>query len=115
MMEISKEQVHAGQAVYTKSVLVFYDLLVGFNMRFAWQCPASKMVDRYNQFVSNNHLDVGVGSGFYLDHCRFPTQNPRLALMDLNPNSLHKTARRIARYQSEIYRANILGNSPQGH
>ena len=32
----------------------------------------------------------------------------RLALLDLNPNSLESTASRVSRFEPEIYRANIL-------
>ena len=66
------------------------------------------MLARYNSLVSANHLDVGVGSGFFLDRCAFPVASPRVALMDLNENSLAFTARRIARYQPETYRRNVL-------
>ncbi|MCZ6528643.1 MAG: class I SAM-dependent methyltransferase, partial [Candidatus Dadabacteria bacterium] len=58
--------------------------------------------------ISSNHLEIGVGSGYFLDNCKFPSDNPRLALMDLNPNSLKFTAEKVARYKPEIYRGNIL-------
>ncbi len=63
---------------------------------------------QYNKFASNNHLDVGVGTGYFLDHCQFPSDNPRIALMDLNKNSLNYTAERIVRYAAETYCRNIL-------
>jgi hypothetical protein len=53
-------------------------------------------------------MDVGVGSGYYLDKVRFPTPKPSITLVDLNPHSLEHTARRIARYQPATYRANVL-------
>src|SRR5262249_28963545 len=37
-----------------------------------------------------------------------PVPQPRLALLDLNRNSLHIAARRLVRYRPEIYRANVL-------
>jgi 2-polyprenyl-3-methyl-5-hydroxy-6-metoxy-1,4-benzoquinol methylase len=66
------------------------------------------MLDLYNRHVTANHLDVGVGSGFFLHRCRFPGEQPRLALMDLNTNCLEVAAKRVARYSPEVYRRNVL-------
>lgn len=66
------------------------------------------MLALYNQHISSNHLDVGVGTGYFLNHCKFPTAKPRLALMDLNPNCLEVAGKRLARYSPEIYRRNVL-------
>jgi SAM-dependent methyltransferase len=108
-MTLTAEQVEAGQAVYTRSLLRMYDLLVlGLSNRLIWRCPTHHLLRLYDSQVTNNHLDVGVGTGFFLDRCRFPTDRPRLALIDLNPNCLEATARRVARYQPEVYRANVL-------
>lgn len=68
----------------------------------------------YNRHVTGNHLDVGVGSGYYLDRCRFPVSRPRLVLLDMNPNSLAATARRVVRYQPRIMQANALKPFPVG-
>jgi ubiquinone/menaquinone biosynthesis C-methylase UbiE len=106
---ISAEQVEAGQAVYTKSVLASYDLFVlRFSNRFIWRCPSTHILALYDRHVTSNHLDVGVGTGFFLDRCRFPTDRPRLALMDLNVNCLDVAGKRLARYRPEMYRTNVL-------
>jgi SAM-dependent methyltransferase len=108
-MGISQEQVEAGQAVYTKSMLNIYDWLVlKFSNRLIWRCPSRHILALYDRFVTANHLDVGVGTGYFLDHCRFPNAHPRLALLDLNPNCLEETSRRLARYRPQSYRANVL-------
>lgn len=108
-MSITAKQVEAGQAVYTKSLLAYYDLLVlGFSNRLVWRCPSTHLLALYNRHVTSNHLDVGVGTGFFLDRCRFPTDRPRLALMDLNTTCLDAASRRLARYRPEVYRANVL-------
>jgi SAM-dependent methyltransferase len=101
--------VHGGQAVYTRPMLAVYDYVVlGFFCRLVWRCPSRHILELYRECVSANHLDAGVGTGYFLDHCRFPVSQPRLALLDLNPNSLHVAARRLARYRPETYRANVL-------
>ncbi|MFO0916984.1 MAG: class I SAM-dependent methyltransferase [Planctomycetaceae bacterium] len=115
IIDVTAQQVEAGQAVYTPGMLSIYDLLVlGISNRFIWKCPTPRLVAHYNRHVSANHLDVGVGTGYFLDHCRFPTSNPRVALMDLNLNSLQFAAARIARYHPETHRRNILEPIPWG-
>lgn len=101
-------RVLAGQAIYTKDSLRLYDWTVlGLSNRFIWRCPTPRLLGHYNTHVTSNHLDVGVGTGFFLDRCRFEGQ-PRIALVDLNSNSLEVTAARIARYQPVTYRRNVL-------
>jgi ubiquinone/menaquinone biosynthesis C-methylase UbiE len=102
-------RVHAGQAIYTKRLLALYDVgVLGISSRLIWKCPARAVQAHYNRHVTANHLDVGVGTGYFLDRCRFPSPTPRVALMDLNPNALEVACRRIARYKPETYRRNIL-------
>lgn len=103
------EAVYRGQAGYTPLTLRFYDFWVhGVSNHLAWRCPTRELIAWNNRHISGNHLDVGVGSGFLLDRARFPVQSPRLALMDLNEASLRHTARRVARYQPETLRRNVL-------
>ncbi len=109
MTDATPEQVDAGHAFYTKRALAAYDVaILGFFSRVAWRCPARRIVEHYDTHVSANHLDVGVGTGYFLDRCRFPSPAPRLALMDLNENCLDVASRRVARYEPEVYRANVL-------
>src|SRR2546427_2898630 len=107
LMTITGKQVEAGQAVYTKSMLAVYDLLVlGFSNRLVWRCPSRHILALYDRYVTANHLDVGVGTGYFLDRCRFPKDRPRLALMDLNANCLEAASTRLAPYRPPGYRAN---------
>lgn len=108
-MEATAEQVEAGHAFYTWRSLAMYDAAVlGFFSRVAWKCPASCVLEHYDRHVTANHLDVGVGSGYFLDHCRFPTVRPRLGLMDVSEACLEMTMCRVSRYRPEVYRANVL-------
>jgi hypothetical protein len=108
-MHASAEDVLAGQAIYTKSVLDAYDLVVlGVSNHFIWRCPTARLRALYDRHISMNHLDVGVGTGYFLDRCHFPANTPRVALMDLNRNALDHAARRIARYCPETYLRNVL-------
>jgi ubiquinone/menaquinone biosynthesis C-methylase UbiE len=98
-----------GAAAYTRTALTVYDLFVlGFSNSFAWKCPSSVILEFYNQHVSDRHLDVGVGTGYFLDKCRFPVEKPAIALLDLNQNSLAATAKRLRRYRPSCLRADVL-------
>ena len=108
MSEITLKQAKAGQAPYNRLLLAVYNPYVRFNCRFLWGCPPRQVLDLYNEHVSGNHLDIGVATGTILDYCKFPSPTPRLALMDLNPNSLHVASKRLVRYHPETYIQNAL-------
>lgn len=108
-MEPTPEQVTAGHAFYTRRSLAVYDLaILGWFSRVAWRCPAHRIVAHYDRHISANHLDVGVGTGYFLDRCRFPVGAPRLALLDVNSSCLASAGGRVARYEPEIIEANVL-------
>ncbi|MFZ6005465.1 MAG: class I SAM-dependent methyltransferase [Actinomycetota bacterium] len=108
-MAPTPDEVTAGHAFYTKRTLAIYDLaILGYFSRVAWRCPARRVLDHYDRHVSMNHLDVGVGTGYFLDRCTFAGPQPRVALMDLNRSCLDVASRRIARYAPETYEANVL-------
>jgi ubiquinone/menaquinone biosynthesis C-methylase UbiE len=95
-------------AVYTPTLLRWYDVIVlGVSNRLIWRCPTGCMLEFFNQHVSGNHLDVGVGTGYFLDRGRFPVDHPRVVLMDANPHCLASAARRIARYQPQTVLCDI--------
>ena len=99
----------AGQAVYNRVTLALYDAWVlGFSNRFIWRCPTAWILDLFREHATSNHLDVGVGTGFYPDRAGLPGDRPRLGLMDLNPVSLQVAARRNARFTPETYRRDVL-------
>jgi SAM-dependent methyltransferase len=105
---VSPEADH-GQAAFTRTGLALYDLLVLRGLcRWVWRCPNERILAAYRRHLSNNHLEVGVGTGYFLDHARFSNASPRIALLDLNTHCLARTVRRIARYRPETYRADVL-------
>src|SRR5262245_6971850 len=104
-----------GQRIYTPFVLRAYDVFVlGFSNRFAWRCPSPRMLEQYDRHLGRRHLDVGVGTGWYLDHSTWPVDQPAITLLDLNENSLSTAARRLARYAPREVRANVLDPLPLG-
>jgi SAM-dependent methyltransferase len=98
-----------GQAVYSPLVLAAYDAFVlGFSNRYVWRCRSATMLARYDRLAGPRHLDVGVGTGWFLDRCRWRGHRPEITLLDLNENSLCMAARRIQRYEPRLVHANVL-------
>jgi SAM-dependent methyltransferase len=84
-----------GAAVYTPFTLKLYDWWVlGVSNRFAWQCPTGTiLLPFFRKHLGRRHLDVGVGTGFYLAHAGV-SPDTQCTLMDLNENSLQAAAQR---------------------
>ena len=100
---------YSGQAGYTRRFLPFYDLFVmRYTMPVLWRCSRKRLRRLYDENVAAHHLDIGVASGYLLDKCDFPVQEPEIMLMDLNPNSLQYASKRIRRYAPETHQANVL-------
>ncbi|MYS86620.1 class I SAM-dependent methyltransferase [Embleya scabrispora] len=102
-----------GQAGYSKPFLNLYDLVVYRGTApLLWRCPPTVSRRLYDTGVGARHMDIGVGSGYLLHHARFPVPDPRITLVDLNPNSLAHTAHRLRRYHVATVRANVLEPLP---
>lgn len=100
---------YAGQRIYTAGFLRVYDAVVlRFNGRLAWRCSPRRLLRLYDENISTRHLDIGVGTGYLLDNCRYPTSSPEITLMDLNPCPLRVAARRLRRYGPKTHRANAI-------
>jgi hypothetical protein len=81
--------------------------VLGLSCSVIWKCPSKRALEHYNKHIGSIHLDVGVGTGFFLDRATFPTDTPEITLFDLNSNSLRHCARRIARHKPKA----ILGDA----
>ncbi|MCV0423839.1 MAG: class I SAM-dependent methyltransferase [Roseibium sp.] len=98
-----------GYAIYSKTSLAIYDTLVlGLSNRFIWRCPSQYLTALYNRKLTDNHLDIGVGTGYFLDKATFPVAAPKVTLMDPNNECLEKAAGRIARYNPTRVKADAL-------
>ena len=100
---------NAGAAVYSPLVLKLYDTWVlGISNRYVWQCPTRRvLLPFYRQHVGERHLDVGVGTGYYLANAGFEPSR-QVTLLDLNPHSLHAAARRLGRADTRIVVQDVL-------
>ncbi|HDL8287384.1 TPA: class I SAM-dependent methyltransferase, partial [Yersinia enterocolitica] len=82
-----------GAKVYTPLTLKLYDWWVlGISNQFAWLCPTKDvLLPHFTKYVGNEHLDIGVGTGFYLTHL---PQGSHVSLMDINISSLNAASHR---------------------
>jgi SAM-dependent methyltransferase len=95
-------------AIYTPIMLSVYDVLVhGLSNRFAWRCPTQRLLDLYRANLSANHLEAGVGTGFFLDRTG-DDRLKRLVAIDINRNCLDRAGRRLARFRPELHQVNLL-------
>ena len=107
---LDEEAIAKAHAIYTPSMLSIYDLLVhGVSNHLPWRCPTRKLLDLYRANLSANHLEAGVGTGYFLDRAGRPSFQ-RLVLLDINRNCLARAKRRLARFEPELREANLLAS-----
>jgi SAM-dependent methyltransferase len=101
------------QAVYTRGKLSIYDKWVlGVFCPVVWRCPPGEMRRLYDDNAGARHLDVGPGTGYFVDRCRFPTDNPDITLLDLSTECLEMSARVLSRYRPKVCQANLMEPLP---
>jgi len=109
----TSEAVAAGQAVYSPRVLKVYDLVVhGVSNHLIWRCPTRHLQALYERHLGRRHLDVGVGSGYFLDRARLPVEAPEITLLDLNADCLAFASARIGRYRPRTVQADVFQPLP---
>ena len=102
-------RIKRSQQFFNATSLLFYDLLLyGVISKYAWGSSIQRLDSHYRKYVSHNHLEVGVGTGYLLNRVVFDSAHPRLALMDLSRECLEKTKRKVARYAPDTYKQNLL-------
>lgn len=112
-MRPTDAQVTAGHAFYTSRTLALYDIaILGYFSRVAWRCPSRQLLAHYDEHVTGNHLDVGVGTGYFLDRCQHPVASPRIVLLDANPACLDVAQRRLDRLDPGRLEASVLDPIP---
>ncbi len=110
-MKPELSDVDRAHRIYTPRNLAFYDWWVlGVSNHWFWRCPTAKLLDLYRSRITGNHLEVGVGTGY------FPAQTlavgGRLALLDINRHCLDRASKRLAPHRPEIYQENVLEPIP---
>jgi hypothetical protein len=107
-MQFDPKRLASGHAVYTPLNLHLYDAFVlEFSNRFIWRCKSQELLALYQRNVSGCHLDVGVGTGYFLDRVQFPATHPAITLLDANAACLAMASLRIARHAPRLVEANV--------
>ena len=103
---------YRGQSGYTRSLLRLYDpLVLGPVARFVWRCPAEQLVDGYRRHIGDRHLDVGPGTGYFIDQSGLP-DGSLATLLDPNRNVLDHASRRLDRLDVTTVEADVLKPLP---
>lgn len=104
-------EAHRGSRIYGKAVLWGYDAVVlGFSNHVAWRCPTRSMLETYQELVSHRHLDVGVGTGWYLSRTELPA-GTEVTLLDLHPQALENAGARIEEASQDIHVERVVANA----
>jgi hypothetical protein len=87
-----------------------YDSLVlGPIARFVWRAPTTQLVERYRGHIRDRHLDVGPGTGYFLEH----------AVIHCLPGPIERKAAAIANVAAVLaptgvlFGASVIGTSGQ--
>jgi SAM-dependent methyltransferase len=103
---------YRGQSDYTRSLLRVYDpVVVGIVARAVWRCPASRLVEGYRQHTRDRHLDVGPGTGYFLERSGLP-DGSRVTILDPNANVLDHAGRHLRRLDVTAVEADVLKPLP---
>lgn len=103
---------YRGQADYSPGFLRIYDgLVLGLFARFVWRMSTSDHVRLYREQIRPNHLDVGPGTGYFLEHAGLP-DGSRVTIVDPNPNVLRHVRRRLERLDVTAVEADVLKPLP---
>jgi SAM-dependent methyltransferase len=71
------------------------------------------VVERYRQHLGRRHLDVGPGTGYFLEKAE-PPAGTEVTLLDPNPNVLARTSRRRAAMHPTAVEADVMKPLPVG-
>jgi SAM-dependent methyltransferase len=103
---------YPGQSDYTPSVLRMYDpFVLGFAARFVWRCRTSLLVERYRRHIRAGHLDVGPGTGYFLERAGL-LESSHITILDPNPNVLRHVSRRLKHLDVTAVDADVLKPLP---
>ncbi len=103
---------YAGQAEYKPWLLAIYDpWVLGFMARVVWRSPVSPAIDRYRRYLGQRHLDVGPGTGFFLEKAGLSSE-AEVTILDPNPHVLAHVSRRLAPRKLDVVEADVLKPLP---
>jgi SAM-dependent methyltransferase len=86
-------------------------VILGFFTRVVWRCPTNRLVDRYRRYIRPLHLDVGPGTGYFLDRAGLPEGSP-VTILDPNVHVLDYASRRLQRLDITAVEADVCKPLP---
>jgi ubiquinone/menaquinone biosynthesis C-methylase UbiE len=103
---------YKGQAGYTPLLLAIYDpWVLGFMAPVVWRSSTPSFVERYRRLMGRRHLDVGPGTGYFIEKAA-PPAGTEITLLDPNPNVLARCARRLAAMHPTTIEADVMKPLP---
>jgi len=103
---------YRGQSDYSTALLRLYDpLVLGPIARFVWRFPVDEHTNYYPEHIRPNHLDVGPGTGYFLEHSGLP-DGSKVTILDPNSNVLRYVKRRLRRLDVSAVEADVLKPFP---
>lgn len=107
----TSDPAYKGQADYGRTLLAVYDWWVlGVMARLVLRSPTQSMVERYRSLLGQRHLDIGPGSGYFIDAAA--PDGAELTLLDPNLDVLDHCARRLSRFNPTVVEADVLKPLP---
>ena len=103
---------YKGQRDFTPLALRFYDpFVLQFSAGWVWRCPLERLLENYRWHIRPNHLDVGPGTGYFLEHAGLP-EGSEVTILDPNLNVLHRAAERLGALDVTAVEADVLKPLP---
>lgn len=103
---------YKGQAGYSRFMLTIYDpFVLGFMTRAVWKSPVSHGVELYRNHLGRRHLDVGPGTGYFIEKSA-PPPGTEITLVDANPKVLAYCSRRLAALGPRTVEADVMKPLP---
>lgn len=99
---------YSGFKDYGRMFLKIYDPWVaGVVAPRVWKLLPEHAIALYREHMGQRHLDVGPGTGYFIDHAE-PPEGVDLTLLDANPHVLDHCAERLAHLEPTTVEANVL-------
>ncbi|KAK2596152.1 hypothetical protein QQS21_006429 [Conoideocrella luteorostrata] len=96
----------------TRRLLIYDYWVLGIVSTWAWGCPtAAYPLPQFRANIGKNHLDIGIGTGYYLRKGKIPSTT-KITLMDIEKTALDFALKRCGRPDARGMVADILKPLP---
>jgi len=103
---------YKGQSGYNPALLAIYDVWVlKFMAPRVWKCPIRPAISRYRRYIGPRHIDVGPGTGYFIEHAA-PPLGTEITLLDPNPHVLKRASKRLAAWAPVAVEADVMKPLP---